>query len=196
MKIRQVIVLAVALVLAARAAQADGFVSPFIGVNFGGDAGTTLSDAVKDSSKVNVGVAIGYMGGGVFGIEEDIAYSPNFFGNGGPIDSSNVVTAMSNLIVGLPFGGQRGAGFRPYVSGGVGLLRQRVDTIGSLVSFSAGNFGYDVGGGFMGYFSDHVGLRGDLRYFRNFAKTDDNAFGITPGPFNFSRASAGLLVRF
>ena len=36
------------------------------------------------------------------------------------------------------------------------------------------DFGLDVGGGVMGFFSDNVGLRGDIRYFRGFRGTSDN----------------------
>jgi hypothetical protein len=31
------------------------------------------------------------------------------------------------------------------------------------------DFGFDLGGGAMGFFAQNVGVRGDIRYFRSFA---------------------------
>src|SRR5438045_1205829 len=120
------VLIATGLLCSAVPAHADGFISPTIGVNFGGDAGGTLrsaaSGAANQGDKINFGAAAGWMGAGVIGVEEDFAYSPSFFGDGGNITKSRVVTAMTNLIIGAPIGGQHGGGIRPYASGGVGLV--------------------------------------------------------------------------
>ena len=42
------------------------------------------------------------------------------------LGDSNVTTFMANLILGVPVGGQTGGGVRPYVVGGVGLLRSNI----------------------------------------------------------------------
>ena len=57
--------------------------------------------------------------------------------------------------------------------------------------------GWNAGAGVMGYFADHIGVRGDLRYIRGFNETD---FGIfdTPdnlGALRFWRASIGVVIR-
>ncbi len=70
------------------------------------------------------------MGAGIFGFEVDFGYAPNFFeSTEGDADfdygDSNVTTLMANVILGIPIGGQTGLGIRPYVSGGVGLIRSR-----------------------------------------------------------------------
>ena len=114
------VLLATGLLLSATPAHADGFISPSVGVNFGGSAGGTLrsstTTAANQGSKINWGVAAGWMGKGVIGVEEDFQWSPDFFGHGGSVDSSRVVTVMTNLIVGAPIGGQRGPGIRPFAS--------------------------------------------------------------------------------
>lgn len=169
------VVLTSLFLLPAVPARADGFVSPTVGVDFGGNAGSTLRGAVN-SQKVNVGVAVGWMSAGVFGLEEDFSWAPNFFGSGGTlIDKTRVVTLMTNVIAGVPVGGQKG--------GGVG-------------DFSQNDFGFDVGGGVMGYFADHIGPRGDVRYFRSFQDTEANVVGLEVGRFAFYRASVGVLFRF
>ena len=50
----------------------------------------------------------------------------------------------------------------------------------------------------MFFFSNHFGLRGDLRYFRTFNSVDFGPIDVTLGQrhINFARASAGLVLRF
>jgi hypothetical protein len=190
-------VCAFGLLLSAAPARADGFVSPSVGVDFGGNAGSTLRGAVNNSQRLNVGAAVGWMSAGVFGMEEDFSWSPNFFGSGGAaIDKTRVLTLMTNVIAGVPVGGQSGGGVRPYVSIGVGVINQHVSTPTGVGEFSQNSFGFDAGAGIMGYFADHIGLRGDVRYFRNFENTDSNLVGLDVGHFAFYRASLGVLFRF
>jgi len=177
-------------------AHADGFISPTVGINFGGQAGGTLVNAVNNSNKVSWGVAAGWMGAGVFGVEEDFSHSPNFFGSGGNISDSRAITLMTNAIIGIPIGGQSGGGIRPYGAVGVGWIGQKITTVNGIGNFSENDFGWDVGVGVMGYFADHIGLRFDYRYFRNFQETSTNVIGLQVGHFNFNRASVGVLFRF
>jgi len=83
------------------------------------------------------------------------------------------------------------------VLAGAGILRRDLD-FNTLDTVSSNDWGYTLGGGVMGYFTDHVGLRGDLRYFRNFKVDDIDLDGVDfeKGTFNFGRASLGLLFRF
>jgi len=48
----------------------------------------------------------------------------------------------------------------------------------------------------MGYFSDHVGLRGDIRYLRNIENNSTStSLDFDPGSFHFWRASIGVVIR-
>ena len=86
---------------------------------------------------------------------------------------------------------------RPYVVGGVGLIRTNVQDAGEFFDVTTKNdFGFDVGGGVMGFFSQNVGIRGDVRYFRSFSGTDDNLAGIGVSDFNFWRGSVGVSFKF
>jgi len=72
-----------------------------------------------------------------------------------------------------------------------------VQTVGDVFDVRTKNdFGFDVGGGVMGFFAQNVGLRGDIRYFRSFSGSDDNFTGIGVSNFNFWRASAGVTFKF
>ena len=76
---------------------------------------------------------------------------------------------MGNVIVGAPIGGTHGVGIRPHGTFGVGLLRTQIDG-GTLADVSSSNnqWGWNAGAGVMGFFNEHVGLRGDVRYLRGF----------------------------
>ncbi|HEX2311012.1 MAG TPA: outer membrane beta-barrel protein, partial [Vicinamibacterales bacterium] len=102
-------------------ARADWIFTPFIGANLHQDDDTLGVDTKNGT--VNFGASLAWMGAGVFGVELDFGYAPNFFEqeNASTFDG-NVTTLMGNLIVGIPIGGQTGGGVRPYVSGGVGLI--------------------------------------------------------------------------
>jgi opacity protein-like surface antigen len=134
------------------------------------------------------------MGAGIIGGEVDFGYSPSFFGTQNDFGHNTVIDLMGNIIVGVPVGGTHGAGVRPFVTGGVGLLRTQIDG-GSLfrVSSSKNQFGWNIGGGVMGYFTDHVGLRGEIKYLRVFR--GDVVNGLDLGTLNFTRLSIGLVLR-
>jgi hypothetical protein len=180
--------------LAPAPARADGFITPYVGTLFGG----TLGDFDVEERPYTVGVSFGSMGGGIFGFEADIAFSPNFLGDGDSllIGDTSVTTAMANVLLGAPVGGQSGAGVRPYASAGVGAIRQQVEAFGDFLEFTSTDFGYNLGGGVMVFFGARGGIRADFRYFRNFQKSDEGLFDLEAGTFSFSRATVGAVLRF
>src|SRR5688572_7117585 len=95
-------------------ARAQGFIAPFAGYNFGGDAECPEIDNCEDK-RLNAGLAFGKMGA-VFGFEQEFAYTKDFFGDAPGLDSS-VLTIMSSLMVvpKIPI-------VRPYFVLGVGLI--------------------------------------------------------------------------
>ena len=183
-----------ALIWAPAQARADGYVSPWVAANSG--AGFE-SGNVFDNGRAGFGVSAGAMGGGIFGAEVDFGYSPSFFGTSSDFGTNSVINLMGNLIVGIPVGGTSGKGVRPYVTAGLGLIRTQVDG-GILFPASSSNndFGWNAGLGVMGFFNDHVGLRGDLRYLRTLENNSTSTdIDFDPGGFHFWRASAGVVIR-
>jgi hypothetical protein len=177
-------------------ARAEGLIIPFFGVNFGGDSGKDFGDAV-DAKRFNWGASLAVMGGGVVGIEADIGYSPDFYGKS-DLGGSSTFTAMGNLLLAVPLGGQSGFGFRPYALGGLGMIRSTVESFGDPLKVEENQFGWDFGGGVMLFFGDHAGLRGELRYFRTFSDIDFLGIDIgeKPGAVDFTRGSLGFIFRF
>src|SRR5260370_718407 len=123
------------------------------------------------------------MSGGIVGAELDLGWSPSFFGTTNDFGNNSVIDVMGNLIGRTP--------------AGLGLLRTQIDggTIAN-VSSSHNDLGWNAGGGLMGYFSDHFGLRGDVRYLRNLQNNSSGtSINFDPGNFHFWRASIGVVVR-
>jgi hypothetical protein len=182
---------AVAMVLAPMQARADGFVTPWVGSAFGSN--------IKNG-QTTFGVSAGGMGAGIIGGEADFGWSPSFFGTQSDFGNNTVMDLMGNLIIGVPVGGTKGAGIRPYVVGGVGLIRSQIDG-GALTNFapaqSTNMFGWDAGAGVMGYFAQHVGLRGDVRYLRAMSDLTTNvrSIDINGDRLHFWRASIGVVLR-
>lgn len=184
---------ALALVLAPGAARADWLFTPNIGAGFGGDA--------SGREHLTYGASIGWMGAGIFGWEADFAYTPEFFeGDDDDIDlfsDSNVTSFMANALVGIPVGGQTGGGFRPYVTGGLGVMQHSLGDADDLFEVDNSEFGFNLGAGAIGFASDHIGFRGDVRYYRSFEDPDeDNEFDIGVGNFDFWRGTAGVTFRW
>ena len=86
---------------------------------------------------------------------------------------------------------------QPYFLAGLGLMKSRVElTPESLFTTTNNHFAWDVGGGVIGFFGEHVGIRGDVRYFHAFQ--DLRVLGLTLDDMklNFGRGSAALVFKF
>lgn len=185
-------------------ASADWLFTPFIGFNWGGAANFGDVGDFDDEfeKRANFGASLAYMGAGALGFEIDFGWSPNFYENTtgfGDFEfgDSNVTTLMANLILGAPVGGQSGGGIRPYVSGGVGIIKNRIGNAEDLFNVNSTDWGFNLGAGITGFFTDNVGLRGDVRYFRSLQDNEpDDDLDIALSDFRFWRGSLGLTFRF
>jgi hypothetical protein len=183
------------MALTPAAARADGLIIPFAGVNFGGNAGESIGDGA-DANRLDWGASFAWMGGGVFGFEGDVGYSPDFYGKN-DVGGSSMLSLMGNVLLGVPFGGQQGFGIRPYGLVGIGVLRSDLESFDDLIGFDDSEVAWNFGGGVMIFFGAHVGIRGDLRYFRTFGNVDFGPLEISGSDaLQYTRASGGLVLRF
>jgi opacity protein-like surface antigen len=154
------------------------------------------------------------MGEGILGWEADFAWGgSDFFErevftsdvfNLDPNFDANLSSFMGNVLVGVPIGGTTGGGVRPYFVGGIGLVTHSVQSNDdSLFDFdeSSSNFGFDVGGGVMGFATDTIGFRGDIRYYRGFTDVNElrDEFNIDldlVDDIDFWRATGGVTFRW
>jgi opacity protein-like surface antigen len=170
-------------------AHADGYISPLIGFNFGGDANCPTVNGCDDK-RLNFGVGLGAMNA-VLGFEEEFAYARDFFGTAPGLKSS-VFTLMSNVMVAPKVGP-----VRPFFLAGLGLIKTHVDfTTTTLLSTDNNNFGWDVGGGVMITVVPHVAVRGDVRYFHSFQDLGVLGFTVGDTKLNFGRAAGALVFTF
>lgn len=189
----------VAALAAAPAAHADWILTPYAGIVFGGDldvieGGDDIFDVDLDESHGVYGLSFGYMGDSALGFEVDFSYSPDFFGGDDTIvPDNNLATAMGNLVLNAPIG-ESG---RIYLSFGGGLIRSRVNDTNDFFDVDRNDFGVDAGAGFIIPLGSTVGLRGDIRYFRNIGDPEsDGEFDLDFGSFDFWRATGGLSINF
>ena len=182
---RYLTTVAVLLLLGAGSARADTLVTGFGGVAFGGAA---------DESHGTYGGAIGFLGSGVFGFEIEGATTPNFFGSAGQgvFTENNVLTLMGNIMLAAPAGP-----VRIYGTAGAGLLKTRLEDPDRLFSIDSNDFGINLGGGLIVSLGNHLGLRGDVRYFRDLQDADsDGDFDIDFGNLDYWRGVAGITLIF
>jgi opacity protein-like surface antigen len=172
-----------------RAASAQSFISPFIGYNFGGDSGCPEISNCENKTR-NFGVAFGSIGS-VVGAEAEFSFIDSFFGET-PGTSSHVLTFMGNVMLAPKFGV-----IQPYGLVGLGLIKTHaeISAVGLLESDN-NHFGWDIGGGIIGYLGEHVGVRGDIRYFHAFQDLEILGLPIADTKLDFGRASAGVIFRF
>jgi hypothetical protein len=202
-----IIVASVAFMTVAAApakASADWLFTPYVGLNWSPQVRFTddLGDLTAEfDRRANFGASLAWMGAGVAGFELDFGYTPNFFeyerGEDVRLGDSNVATVMANIVLGAPIGGQRGPGLRPYVAGGVGIIRSEIRDPGDLFDVSSSDWGFNVGGGVTAFMGDTFGVRGDVRYFRGLQDNQPS------GPLDFSlsdlrfwRGTLGATFRF
>jgi hypothetical protein len=202
MSLKKAIVAASFVICASAAApstaSADWLFTPFLGATFGGSANVGADGEFKDEfeRKLNYGASLAGIGRSGLGFEIDFGYSPNFFGvsdqsaNFNLVGTGNVTTLMGNLIV----AGQSGA-IRPYASGGIGLIRSRVEDAQQFLNASTNDLGLDAGGGIM-CLSGNIGVRGDIRYFRSLRNNDPNGVDLALGDFRFWRGTVGVTFKF
>lgn len=171
-------------------AAAETVLTPYVGRVFGGELSSSIEGAV-DESHFNYGASLAFLGDGVFGVEVDASYTPDFFGT--DFGDNNVTTLMGNIVLSFPAGDK----VRVYAVGGGGLLKSRVNDTDDFFDVDQNDWGIDVGGGVMFNITDRFGVRGDLRYFRNLTTREEPGLDeIDLGDFDFWRGTAGLAIRF
>lgn len=192
MKRLTIIATSLALLAGAHDAAAQGFINPFVG--------TTLSSPSThgSSSKAGFGVALGNVGT-VVGFETEFAYYPEVLDNAANALAKNkVLTFSGNVLIGPTIGP-----VKVYGALGFGDLYLNVTSVASVVvpnpaSISNNYVTVNAGGGVMGFFTDHFGVRGDLRYYRAFGFdiSDLQGAGLALTRFDFWRADIGVVAKF
>lgn len=170
-------------------ASAQGYVSPLIGYDFGGDSGCPQISNCEDRN-LNWGVSVGSLGS-ILGSELEFAYAKNFFGDI-PGVSSSVLTLMGNGMIAPKFGP-----VQPYWLIGLGLMKTHVEfSSASLLDNSENHFAWDTAGGLILFLGQNVGIRGEIRHYHAFQDLEILGIGVANTKLDFGRVAAGVVFRF
>jgi len=190
---RNAVLTAMSILVSVHTVHAQAFVAPSLGVTLANESGEGRAD---------FGAAFGWISPrDPIGVELDVVYAPSFFGGAAVYGGNSVTTIMGNVIFAgggegrYGFYRRRGSFVRPYVSGGAGMMHEVVTTAIPGQRVSNDDFGVNLGAGVMALSWRSVGIRGDVRYFRNLVNNAD-ATNVNFGAFHFWRASIGLVLGF
>jgi hypothetical protein len=184
---------------------AEWHLAPLAGLTFGGK--TTIVDLFQGAGNVHwhFGGAATLIGAGPIGVEALFVLTPSFFEQdleGISLDpgfiqvtNSRVLALMGNIVIAAPRGWNE-YGLRPFLSGGLGLIRTSgTDTL-NVFPLRQNGLGYNLGGGAVGFLTDRTGLRFDLRYFRMNPKDNPIPISFEKVRLSYWTGSVGLVFRF
>jgi hypothetical protein len=174
---------------------ADWHLKPFLGVTFGGETTFIAVERAAGGRKLSFGVNTVWLGN-IVGVEADLAHGPGFFqeDNDEFVLGSSVTTLTGSVVLTLPREMTRYT-LRPYVVGGAGLMRVRIDHFFDTFNLTDTFPAMNVGGGATGFLSDRVGLSWDVRYFQTLGGSEDRGFSIGKERLSFWRAMMAVAIR-
>ena len=187
---------AAALWLLPAQARAEWQLRPFLGPAFAGQTTFVDFDQAAGNVHATYGVGMNWLGD-MFGVDGDLGYSGGFFDSGSSdlVLHSGVMTLTGNAVVALPRHMTQYS-LRPYVVGGVGLMRVRIDHAFDVLPVTSEMLATDFGGGATGFLTRRIGLNWEVRRFASRSKAAPTA-GVSIGPedLSFWRASMALAIR-
>jgi len=178
-------------------ALAEWHFTPLLGTTFLGRTSLPDPEAATGKPHKTIGGSVVALGGGTLGVEGMIEWTPGFFeaGNQDLVQSSRTLAVLGNIMLTAP---RRWTEYtlRPFVSGGFGLLqasRTEGSALHSVFTSTANTFGYNIGGGGIGFFTQGTGVRFDLRYYNNLTEPDVPSIG--PVNLRYMTISVGVVLR-
>ena len=191
--------IAIAFSIAAPAsASADWFVTPFLGVKFGGQTSIVDLEQAAGQTTFTLGGSVSVLGDGIFGAEVESAYIPGYFereSTGQPtIASSYVFDLSGNAIFALP-PNFTGGGLRPYFTAGFGMIH--AESVDVQLTFRVRRTmpAITLGGGATGLLTNRVGVRFDVRYLNSIASEDEFVTGVGR-QLSYWRGTIGIGIRY
>jgi hypothetical protein len=184
-----------------RLAAAEWHFAPLVGLTFAGNTSLIDPDRATDDTHMNFGGSVSLLGGGLFGIEGLVVFTPRFFkGDPDLVKSSRSIAMMGNVVLTAPR--QWTEYFlRPFVSGGLGLMHVGYEhRFEALDPLSENIAGFNVGGGAVGFLTPRTGVRFDLRYYSNlYGQSSDVVFPTGGGDdkihLRYMTFTVGLVLR-
>ena len=207
--LRALVVSCACLLAAPATAAAEWHITPMVGLTFAGKSTLNDLDQATGKSHPNLSISGALLGGGLLGIEGVATLTPGFFQTDPPgvfqpgaenrlVGNSRLFTVMGNVVVTAP---RRWTEYnlRPFVSGGVGLMRiSKQDALEPFIdvfSFTENLFGYNIGGGAVGFLTRNTGVRFDVRYYSTVHGTFTGPIAVGDIHVRYMTASIGIVFR-
>ncbi len=178
-----------------QSAAAEWHFTPMLGTTFFIKTSVVDLDAATDQIHRNFGGSVALLGSGIFGAEGLIVWTPGLFtGDKGLVKNSRVISVMGNVLVTTP---RRWTEYslRPFVSGGFGLVHVSKTDVAKVFPFNSNLPAFNIGGGAIGFLSKRTGIRFDLRYYSNLARSDEGPVAVGRVHIRYMTASVGLVLR-
>lgn len=182
----------VTAVLAPGAASAQVHVDPFAGWVRNGDLGVWRPGG---------GVSVDWLSERGISAGAEFGYASGFFdppqGALDLIESSHVMTVSGQAGYAAPWR-REGARVRPFVTAGLGVMRQHVRDRAGFIDVSRNDPAWNIGGGARVRLRRYFGVKGDVRYVRSLRAPYESPTELTAafGRLAFWRVSAGGTLRF
>jgi hypothetical protein len=197
MRLRTLLLVLVSLAAMPATARADVFVTPFLGVKFGGSTSIVDLEIAAASKKLVLGVAVMRMDARIVGYEVELGNIGGFFEREatiGPLlkGGSYVTDLTSSVVLSLPPGATAG-GLRPYAVIGGGFIHAESEDVLEIFQVRRTVPAINLGVGAVGLLTNNVGVRFDVRHLRSLAK--DASVGLVGRRIAYSRFTIGLLLR-
>lgn len=193
---RAVAICCVCLAALPATAAAEKHYTPMVGLTFRGNTSIVDNEQASGNTHPSLGGAVMILGGGIFGVEGITSLTPGFFtADNTFVTTSRTFTLMGNGVLTAP---RRLTEYslRPYVSGGVGLLRVSKDEGEKGFTLQRNFAGLNIGGGAVGFLTAHTGLRFDFRYYSLLHGYDLGAQAReNPAHLRYMTLSVGVVLR-
>lgn len=193
------------------AAAAEWQFTPFIGYSFNGsttllDFGLVNNRTANDEPHLHFGGSVRLIGDGLLGLEGHFVYTPGFFESRqsnilvpAQILESRTYAAMGNIVLTTPRAWATRTGLRPSVFGGIGLIHAAARDQLAVFPYRLSLWGMNVGGDAVGFLTERIGVRFDVRYFRNIrgVPQDELEVPVTVGEpvrLRYWTASIGVVI--
>ena len=191
------------LLAGAPEARADWVVSPFLGISFDGTTNFLDLENGVGEVKITFGGSGGWLSDGLIGLEANIGHTYGFFqsgdesGEGGLVLSSSVTAITGDALVLVPRAILRDS-LRPYVLGGLGLLRVRSEYVADTFRIDGSYLGLALGGGAIGRLTERSSLRFELRRLSNLTRTKGHDLLLPGDPpaLSFWRVTVGVQISY
>lgn len=130
------------------------------------------------------GAAMAVLDESGLGVEIDASHAGDF--DDTLFSDSSITTVTLGVLAMYPHDR-----FRPFVIGGAGLLRTRAVVLPDLASTTQTDTLWHAGGGILYMLNEALGVRGDIRYFRQFGRQQALPLGANEA-LDFFRISFGV----